>query len=171
MVPSLSLATGTTNVPCASLTCSPITTARYFSSSSDNPGKLEDHNILKDAVRELSQGESIPMSYSPISSMLEWNAQPLDSLDVEQLEELGRAYFEGIDGLEINLPRAVEIWTEGAVRGSIESKYSRAVCVREGLGTEKDPAIAFNEMIALAENDNYNLAHVRTLNVIYIFIF
>lgn len=126
--------------------------------------KAQAHEDLKNAVKELSEGESVPISYAPISTLLQWDARPLDSLTIEQLEELGRAWYEGVedddDSMEPNFERAVEVWTEGIARGSTESKYSRAVCIRQGLGIEKDPAGAFAEMLELAEKQNYGLAHV-----------
>jgi TPR repeat protein len=98
---------------------------------------------------------------------------------VEQLEELGRAYYEGLtedDGesygsveveeskmeikaIKVNRVKAFEVWTEASTRGSIESTYSLAVCLREGVGCNKDPTRAFELMETLADKHNYYLAH------------
>ena len=123
--------------------------------------KSKAHEDLRDAVRELSGGNAVPISLAPVDTLVEWDEQPLDSLDNEQLEELARAWFDGVDGLGEDAERAFMLWTVAADRGSVESKYSRAVCIREGKGTAKSPDAAFQEMIKLAENDNYPLAHVR----------
>lgn len=126
--------------------------------------KTQAHEDLKNAVKELSEGDAVPISYAPVATLLQWDEKPLDSLTIEQLEELGRAWYEGVmdddDDMQPDYERAVEVWTEGVARGSTESKYSRAVCMRQGLGTKKDSEGAFVEMLELAEKQNYALAHV-----------
>ncbi|KAJ1400316.1 hypothetical protein B484DRAFT_339236 [Ochromonadaceae sp. CCMP2298] len=58
--------------------------------------------------------------------------------------------------------RAVEIWTQAAARGSVEARYSHAVCLREGRGVSIDAALALAKMRALADAENYTLAHYAT---------
>jgi hypothetical protein len=78
--------------------------------------KVAAHEALKDAVKELSEGEAVPFSYSTTASLLEWNATPLVDLSIDQLEELARAFFEGVPGMPKDHTRAVEIWTQAALR-------------------------------------------------------
>jgi TPR repeat protein len=131
---------------------------RYVSTVDE---KTQAHEDLKNAVRELSEGDAVPISYAPVRTLLAWDKQKLANLTTEQLEELGRAWFEGVeDELEPNHLRAFEIWTEATQRGSTEAKYSRAVCLRQGLGVQRDDAAAFRDMKELADSRNYGLAHV-----------
>ena len=125
-----------------------------------NDSKAKGYSDYLEAVKELSGDHFGCVS---ASTLLEWNESPLDTLTVEQLEDLGRAMHEGMEGITVNRERAFEIWTEGANRGSTEARYCRAACIREGTGTKKDPAAAFAEMIFLAEKENYNMAHVSLL--------
>jgi hypothetical protein len=87
----------------------------------------------------------------------------LTDLEVDQLEELARAHYEGeIDGYsdEESIERSVAIWNEAASRGSLESKYSLAVCYREGVGVSVDTTRSFEMMLELANNlSSYHLAH------------
>ena len=107
----------------------PIT--RSFGLFSSN-GKKEDekesaHKELREAVRELSQGLARPTTSSSTSNLKDMDASPPSELEVDQLEELARAHYEGeVDGSEASVTKAVEIWTEAAERGSVESQYSLA---------------------------------------------
>jgi TPR repeat protein len=131
----------------------------------EHESKVAAHEALKDAVKELSEGEEVPLSYSPTVSLLEWDKTPMVQLSTEQLEELARACFEGVPaspgvpGMPQDHTRAVEIWTEAAARGSVEARYSRAVCLREGRGVSVDAAMALAEMRGLADTEDYALAH------------
>lgn len=134
---------------------------RFVSSQNADIEKIKAQQILKDAITELSDSSSMTESNDSNSNILEWSTKPIEELTVDQLEELGRAYFEGIDNtIEINLEKAVYIWGEAANKGSIEAKYSRAVCLREGLGIMKDSEKSLKEMLELADKHDYYLAHV-----------
>jgi len=126
--------------------------------------------ILKEAVRELSHGMSKPMQLSPADTLNKWAAtfrgEKEKELSTEQLEELGRALYEGAasePGTTVDLPKdealAVQVWRSAAQRGSVEASYSLAVCIREGRGCAKDSKDAFERMLELAEKKNYHLAH------------
>ena len=141
---------------------------RHFATDKD---KARAHEDLRDAVRELSGGNAAPISMAPVDTLVEWDEQPLDSLDNEQLEELARAWFDGVDGLGEDKERAFTLWTVAADRGSVESKYSRAVCLREGQGVTKQPELAFQTLVDLAEKDNYALAHVSTVKRASVLLF
>ena len=126
--------------------------------------KAQAHADLKQAIKELSDGEAVQISHVPISMLLEWDKKDLHDLTVEQLEELARAWFDGIDGeMRVNQQRAYEVWTEAANRDSIESKYCRAVCLRQGTGVPINVSEAYSEMKELADKHNYGLAHVSNI--------
>lgn len=135
---------------------------------------------IRDAIRTLSEGvHQQPVTSPPVADVLKWESIPLSDLSVNQLEELGRAYYEGLydddnegndsdnsstkldtkRGIDLNREKAVEVWTEASKRGSIESMYSLAVCLRKGVGCQKDPSRAFSLMETLVEKHNYYLAH------------
>jgi hypothetical protein len=125
---------------------------------------------LKKAVRELSQAPAVAVSAASVATLLEWDKADLKSLPIENLEELARSWFDGVDGeLERNANRAVEVWKVAVEKGSVEAKYSLAVCTRQGLGVEKDPVKAFQAMEELANEKNYGLAHVRGLHIYILF--
>lgn len=118
------------------------------------------HKDLKFAIKELSKGYQSPPSNFNYDEIAD---KPLNSLTKEQLEQLARAYYEGRPDLAVekNVVKAFEAWTLASSSfSSIEAMYSRAMCLREGVGAEKDPKIAFEDMLFLAEEKNYNLAHV-----------
>lgn len=98
---------------------------------------------------------------APVESLREWDKEKLESLTLDQLEELGRAWFEGVDEtFPQNLDRAFEVWTVAAKMGSAESGYSRAVMMREGTGVPKDSEAAFQALFEVANSKNYAMAHV-----------
>ena len=82
-------------------------------------GKKEDekesaHKELREAVRELSQGLARPTTSSSTSNLKDMDASPLSELEVDQLEELARAHYEGeVDGSEASKPR---LWRSGPRR-------------------------------------------------------
>jgi TPR repeat protein len=134
----------------------------FSSHGDDEKEKAAAHEDLREAVRELSQGMARPTTSSSTSTLQEMNASPLQDLEVDQLEELARAHYEGeIGSSEASMERAVAIWAEAAERGSAESQYSLAVCYREGNGTVKDARKAFKMMLDLANRkpSGYHLAH------------
>lgn len=138
--------------------------ARYFSIFGDNSNSDKEreaaHEDLREAVRELSQGLARPTTSSSNTSLEEMDTTPFSDLEVDQLEELARAHYEGEMG-ESSVERAVTIWIEAAARGSVESQYSLAICYREGNGVTSDSQKAFNMMLDLAmrEPTGYHLAH------------
>jgi hypothetical protein len=124
---------------------------------------------LKDAINELTE-KKVPndseISCASTATLLEWDKTPLELLTAEQLSELGRAWFDGLDeGVEPNFERAFEVWTEGAKRGDKESVYGRAVMLREGKGVAKNPEEAFRILEAQAREVDFDFAHVSTRTV------
>ena len=118
------------------------------------------HQDLQDAVKELSQGESLPIASPPVETLKAWEQLPMESLTVAQAEELARVYFEGSPDMAEDKAKAVELWKFAAERGSIEGKYSRALCLKDGVGAERDAQQAHDDLVELANERNYNLAHV-----------
>lgn len=112
-------------------------------------------------MKDLSEGTAVPISYAPVQTLMRWDRGNLDELKTEDLEELGRAWFEGVeDELEPNHSRAYEVWSVAAQRGSVEAQYSMAVCLRQGSGVPQDSSAAFKTLEKLANSHNYGLAHV-----------
>ena len=60
----------------------PTTTATgSFAISNEDRRKMEAHNSLKDAVRELSKGDAQPIYYySSPERLRQWESQPLDKV-------------------------------------------------------------------------------------------
>lgn len=138
--------------------------ARLFS---DDAKRAAARLELNKIYEELQSVEEPPEdNLASVETLLEWNKQPLDSLTAEQLDELGDAWYEGVeDEMVQDLPRAFEVWTVAAQKGCAESAYSRAVMLRDGRGVAKDSESAFQLMSELANTKNYGLAHVRYISI------
>eukprot|EP01035_Chromulina_nebulosa_P026239 gene26239-34328_t len=124
-----------------------------------NRKMIDAHRNLKFAIKELSKGYQAPPSNFNYADILD---KPLSSLTKEQLEEFARVYYRGRPDLAVekNVEKAFEAWTlASSTFNSVEAMYSRAMCLREGVGVEKNPKFAFEDMLYLAEEKNYNLAH------------
>jgi TPR repeat protein len=118
------------------------------------------HQDLQNAVKELSLGAALPVSSPPLETLKAWQGLSVEELTVEQAEELARVYFEGSNGLPEDKVKALELWKFASDRGSIEGKYSRALCLKDGVGIETDAQAAYEDLLELAEAKNYHLAHV-----------
>ena len=125
------------------------------------------HQDLQNAVKELSLGAALPVSSPPVEALQAWQELSTEELTVEQAEELARVYFEGSNGLLEDKTRALELWKFASDRGSIEGKYSRALCLKDGVGTEKNSQAAYEDLLELAEQKNYHLAHVSKKFYLY----
>lgn len=128
----------------------------------DNPLSVQDkaHIALRDAVKELSKGSATPPSLPPTLTIQEWMNKDLTNLNIYQLEQLARAYHEGISGIiDQNSVKAVEIWKFAMDRGSKNASYSYAASLRDGVGVERNIIAAFGILKKLADEDQYNLAY------------
>eukprot|EP01039_Chlorochromonas_danica_P000033 gene35-36_t len=103
-----------------------------------DPVKKAAYHELKDAVKELSLGAAQPFVTPPKESLKAWNETPPEQLKREQLEELARAYFEGVGGLPQDRSKSVALWAIASGMGSIEGRYSRASCLRDGEGPSRN---------------------------------
>ena len=124
--------------------------------------KLKALDDLKAALAVLSvASDEEPSIFYDHDQLIELSVKPIEALTTNELEELGRAYFDGIDSvIEVNLERAFILWSEAADRGSEDSKYMRAVCLRDGSGVARDLERAFQEMLSVADDHSYALAQV-----------
>ena len=150
---------------CRHLTTRKVSVPHHVRLFSDDAKKAAARLELNKIYEELQSPDEIPeVELASVETLLEWNKQPLDTLSAEQLDELGDAWYEGVeDELEPDLPRAFEVWTVAAQKGCAEAAYSRAVMLRDGRGVPKDSESAFRSMSELANTKNYGLAHVRNL--------
>mmetsp|Transcript_11139 Transcript_11139/g.11161 ORF Transcript_11139/g.11161 Transcript_11139/m.11161 type:complete len:219 (+) Transcript_11139:144-800(+) len=123
--------------------------------------KLKYKEILKNSVKELSR-EAVPYkkfaSNQHLIDLAKKSKIELSDIGVKDLDALGQAYFMGSEGLEKDYMKAISIWTESSFKGSISAKYNLAVCVRDGLGTEKDLKRAFSLLLDLADTHHFNRA-------------
>jgi TPR repeat protein len=121
------------------------------------------HASLSKSVKELSEGSAKALALPASFTLRKWDSTNLDDLSLDQLEDLGRAHFEGIDEhLPKNVSRAVEVFKFASDRGSQTASYSYAACLKDGIGVEKDTSAAFTQLSSLANDKNYNLAHVSS---------
>ena len=66
----------------------------------------------------------------------------VDAKDPEAIYFLGTQYYFGGYGIQIDIPRAIELWTEAAELGSTDAHYSLAKVYAEGDGVEQNQAKA-----------------------------
>ncbi len=117
--------------------------------------KLAAEEAYKQSFNTLSAKYSTPATQSHLMKILDLNNKPLSELSLDQLEKLSDIYNKGIDGVvEPNVPRAIEIWTEAIKKGSIDSKYKRALCLYEGIGTPPNELFGCQQMLEIAELSN-----------------
>lgn len=125
---------------------------------------------LMDAIKTLSQNDTIaqttsrPPSSSSISSRLKSIDIDLEKATVEELEQSARLFFEGTEVIPADQTRAVSLWARAAEKGSLESRYSFALCLKDGLGVFRDPVAALSHLQYLADEHNFNLAHVKIIS-------
>ncbi|EJK47202.1 hypothetical protein THAOC_34096 [Thalassiosira oceanica] len=62
----------------------------------------------------------------------------VDKWDAEAVYYLGQKYFYGELGLAKDVPRVIELWTEAAELGSVESHYALGIAYYIGDGVEED---------------------------------
>ena len=117
-----------------------LTRILHFFRGQEGPAHSSKSIVVKEAAAEnlrtamlfLSESKSLPNK----QKLIELSAKHLSELNVEELELLGKAFFEGV-GLPQDPKRAVEVWREGASRGSPECQYSLAGCLRSGQGMDE----------------------------------
>ena len=119
------------------------------------------HASLTKAVKDLSEGSAIPMALPSASLLQKWDGTDFSELTLDQLEDLGRAHFEGVEGeIPKNVVRAVEIFKYASDHGSRTASYSYAICLKDGIGIKKDVTAGFLQLTVLANDNEHNLAHV-----------
>jgi TPR repeat protein len=139
---------------------------KAMASKGTSAQKLEAHAALRDAVRELSEGTASTMTLPPDEVIQKWDQEDPSVLNGDELNSLARAHFEGINGVYVDLRKAVELWKLAAEKGSLGAYYSLAVCYRDGKGIEKDATTAFSMLKTLAEKNNFNSAHVSNVHAV-----
>ena len=76
----------------------------------------------------------------------------VDAKDPAAMTFLGERYYFGRSGLEKNVPRAIELWTEAADLGSIESHFNLGTQYYyggEGVTQDKAKAVRYYELAAM----------------------
>jgi TPR repeat protein len=154
---------GAANVTPTSATTIPAVDVQRIPLNTIDSSKQIAHAALRDAIKELSEGTSRTITLPPVQELNSWKSDDLSALSLEQLELLARAHYEGKGNeFEKNPEEAVRLWREASNRGSLEARYSLAVCHRDGVGVEKNAVEAYGILKELADNKNYNLAHVSS---------
>ncbi len=128
----------------------------------NDEAKMAAYKQLREAVKDLSDGQSQSITSPSPATLKKWVTLPIAELSVDQLEELARVYFEGNCGMPKDDNKAMELWTIAADKGSVQAKYSKAMCIKEGSGIAKNVKQAFEELERLANSENFNFAHVSS---------
>ena len=83
--------------------------------------------------------------------------------DPAAINILGQDYNHGMYGLQTNMLKAVELWTEAAELGSVKALYSLGIAYESGNGVQKDMATAVKFWTEAAMQGHvqsrYNLGH------------
>jgi TPR repeat protein len=102
------------------------------------------------------------MTPPPQETLEAMAAEDPQTMKVDELCALASAAFQGVPNvLEADQSKGVELWRIASDRGSLDAMYSLAVCLRDGKGTDKDLEAAYGLLSKLANDSNYNIAHVR----------
>ena len=155
------------SLPIASHVIDPLLCVRAELISRSEIKRAAAHATLGIAVKELSEGSASALALPPVSILKSWDIVDMALLSVEQLEDLGRAHYEGVDErdgqIAKNPHRAVEIFQYASERGSQTASYRYAICQKDGVGIEKNISAAYDKLIILANEYDYNLAHVSKI--------
>ncbi|EJK48867.1 hypothetical protein THAOC_32303 [Thalassiosira oceanica] len=116
------------------------------------PMPMNEHSSFKPCcMKQICDGCSVaaqimgmddcPFCRAPISKndadILALVKKRMDARDPAAFKCLGDQYFFGTMGLEKNVPRAIELWTEAAELGSIEAHYRLGTLYFDGLGVTR----------------------------------
>ena len=89
----------------------------------------------------------------------------VEKKDPEAIQSLGKDYYHGARGLQKDMQRAIELWTEAAELGSAEALFSLGIAYDHGEGVGQDIATAakFYEKAAMQGHveGRHNLACIE----------
>ena len=83
----------------------------------------------------------------------------VDAKDPEAIAFLADKHYFGILGLEKDVPRAIELWTEAAKRGLIGAHHSLGIQYVQGEGVIKDKAKGFRHFELAAMKGHVEARH------------
>jgi hypothetical protein len=121
--------------------------------------KSKAEKILRNSIADLSAELNSNIITTPPSVLMNLSEADLSMLSLENLEELGRAYSEGVH-LKKDYEKAVEIWRLASAQGSLTAKFSYASLMRDGNGVDKNESLAFELFKELATKHDYAAGHV-----------
>ena len=94
------------------------------------------------AARQRGLYNRCPFCRTPVptdeASQLARIHKRVDKGDAEAIAHLGTKYFRGLLGLAKDIPRAIELWTEAAELGSVDTHKNLGVVYYTGDGVEVD---------------------------------
>jgi hypothetical protein len=139
---------------------SPSIMGGVISKPGSNESVQKANQDLADAFKTLSHPAMMGSHRPNVENLLQsLHTLDLQTMPLSEVEELARMCFEGSPHIEKNPSKAVELWTIAADRGSLEAKYSRALCMKDGIGIDKDGKKAAEELSFLSKEKDYHLAH------------
>jgi len=96
------------------------------------------------ASDERGMGDMCPFCRTPTpdndAALLALVRKRVDARDPKATQMLACAYYHGSYGLPLDIPRAIELWTEAAHLGDLEAHYKLGYRYYEGEGVKKDVA-------------------------------
>ena len=102
------------------------------------------------AARQRGIGDKCPFCRAPRprddASALAMVQKRVRKGDAEALNHLGEQYFFGYLGLAKDVPRAIELWTDAAELGSVDSHYFLGLLYYNGDGVEEDKPRAIHHL-------------------------
>ena len=94
------------------------------------------------AAEQRGMLDTCPFCRTPVppdeASALAMIQKRADKGDAEATKSLGANYFHGELGLTVNVPRAIELWTEAAELGSLDAHHNLGQVHYSGNGVEED---------------------------------
>lgn len=105
-----------------------------------------------------------PVSNLSLSDVAKLKSLSTNELSVKDLEQLAAVFYKGIDGhISKDITAAVEYWSAAGSKGSIDSLYYKALCMRKGDGIAKDTSAAFQNLMNLASEHDHSRSHVSCI--------
>ncbi|EJK72940.1 hypothetical protein THAOC_05477 [Thalassiosira oceanica] len=92
---------------------------------------------LCEFCRAPTPGTPTPESYAALNAQTQ---KRVDAKDPVATEFLAHAYYDGNNGLQQDIPRAIELWTEAAILGDLNAHYNLGRRYYCGEGVEQDVA-------------------------------
>jgi len=139
---------------------------RTFASTGKDAKSKAYEDLLK-TYSELADGDApaAPMVKPPSAYLRERMAQPMTELSLEEMDAIAAACFTGDqadaeDPISRDVDKAISIWSDTAMKGSIMGLYQMGALQYEGIHMDKNDENAFDIFEQLVEEHSHPMSKV-----------